>query len=243
MLQDTPSKCFIVEGNIGAGKSTFLSLIKSYLQAQIVYEPLDRWQNVGGHNLFEHFYNDTARWSYTFQSYAFITRVLAQKENAARNTLPLQILERSVYSDRYCFAKNLYELGSMTELEWKLYQEWFGWFVESMSTKPDGFIYLRTDPEICYERLQKRSRAEENTVSLDYIKYLHDKHEEWLVHKRGLTPALEQTPVLILDCNDEFETVVDVQKKHMQEIVSFLETNFNIPAQISKASGALLKGV
>lgn len=236
MLSDSYQKCFIVEGNIGAGKSTFLGLIRSYLHAQIVYEPLDRWQNIGGHNLFEHFYTDPKRWSYTFQSYAFITRVLAQKEGAVRNTTPLQILERSVYSDRYCFAKNLFELGLMSELEWKLYQEWFAWFVESMSTKPDGFIYLRTDPEICYERLLKRSRAEENTISLDYLKRLHEKHEDWLVYRKGISQSLEQTPVLILDCNDEFETSDAVQKKHMDDIIAFLETNFNIPAHVSSAS-------
>ncbi|MES1224467.1 MAG: deoxynucleoside kinase, partial [Bacteroidota bacterium] len=36
----------IVEGNIGAGKSTFLKMIDTYLDTQIVYEPHEQWQNV-----------------------------------------------------------------------------------------------------------------------------------------------------------------------------------------------------
>ena len=40
------SKAIIVEGNIGAGKSTFLRLINDLLDVQVVYEPHEQWQNV-----------------------------------------------------------------------------------------------------------------------------------------------------------------------------------------------------
>ncbi len=43
-----PSQTFIIEGNIGAGKSTFVSLIKKELDVHVVYEPHDQWQMVGG---------------------------------------------------------------------------------------------------------------------------------------------------------------------------------------------------
>ena len=102
-------RCFIVEGNIGAGKSTFLKMLKQYLNVQIVLEPHEKWQNIGdGHNLLDQFYNDPKRWAYTFQSYAFVSRVVAQQEHAKVNPFSMQILERSVFSDRYCFARNCY---------------------------------------------------------------------------------------------------------------------------------------
>ena len=115
-------KCLIVEGNIGAGKSTFLKILNDYLNVQLVYEPHSKWQDVGGSgNLLDNFYSDPARWAYTFQSYAFITRVLEQKNMAEQSPFPVQILERSVYSDRYCFAKNCHEMGTISDLEWQLY--------------------------------------------------------------------------------------------------------------------------
>src|SRR5579859_35985 len=159
----------ILEGNVGAGKSTFLKILGSYLDIKPIFEPHQKWQDVQGENLLERFYNDTSRWAYTFQTYAFVTRVLEQEAQARNFPGAVQVLERSVYSDRYCFAKNCYEMGVMSGLEWKLYQEWFAWLVDNYTPRPTGFIYLRTKPEICYARMQRRNRSEESTVPLDYL--------------------------------------------------------------------------
>ncbi|MGC2310920.1 MAG: deoxynucleoside kinase [Candidatus Babeliaceae bacterium] len=210
-----------LEGNIGAGKSTFLKLIGNYLHAQLVFEPHQQWQNINGENILQNFYNDMPRWAYTFQSYAFVTRIVSQQKQAALNTLPLQFAERSVYADRYCFAQNCFELGLMTLLEWNLYKEWFSWLVHTYTQYPSGFIYLRTDPDTCYKRLLKRNRAEEKNITLDYLKLLHNKHEDWLIHKKGLELDFAQIPVLVLDCNEDFEYDQAVQKKHMEQIADF----------------------
>jgi deoxyadenosine/deoxycytidine kinase len=232
-LANRSYKCLVVEGNIGAGKSTFLKSIASILHAQLVYEPHQQWQSVGGENLLNCFYKDTKRWAYSFQSYAFITRVMAQERQGIINTRPLQILERSVYSDRYCFAKNCFQMGLMTQLEWNMYQEWFEWLMGSHAVVPDGFIYLRTDPTICYERLLKRNRSEEVGVPLEYLELLHNKHEDWLIHKKDIAPYLQNIPVLALSCNDDFEYDEALQKKHATAIAQFVEQQFNIPFQAS----------
>ncbi len=214
-----------IEGNIGAGKSTFLKLIEQWLDTQVVFEPHAKWQEVGGENLLDKFYKDTTRWAYTFQTYAFVTRVVEQEANARNSTHLVQIMERSVYSDRYCFAKNCFEMGTMNSLEWKLYQEWFSWLVDLFIVKPKGFIYLKTDPEICYKRMVKRNRSEENTVSLDYLKMIHQKHEKWLVDNHEIEDTLKKVPVLVLECNEDFENNVKMQEKHMKKISDF----FGVP--------------
>ena len=215
-------KCFIVEGNVGAGKSTFLSVLKDHMSAQVVYEPHHKWQKVGDSgNLLEKFYKDTPRWAYTFQSYAFITRILEQKQMAEKSDSPIQILERSVHSDRYCFAKNCHEMGTMSDLEWELYKGWFSWLAEGYAVVPDGFIYLKTSPETCYKRLLKRNRKEESLVPLSYLEKLSSKHEEWLVQKSGVEKYLMDIPVLVLECDEEFEGNIEMQKKHVDSIVSF----------------------
>jgi deoxyadenosine/deoxycytidine kinase len=217
---------FIVEGNIGAGKSTFLKLIKDRLPVQIVYEPHKKWQSVqGGDNLLDKFYQDTKRWAYTFQSYAFVTRILEQQESAKRNKHGIQVLERSVYSDRYCFAKNCFEMGTISQLEWNLYQEWFEWLVTSYAPRPTGFIYLRTDPQVCFNRLKKRARHEESAVPLSYLASLNDKHEDWLIKKKDIASYLHDVPVLVLDCNTDFEKSEQEMEKHLQEIAAFM----NVP--------------
>ena len=215
---------FVVDGNIGAGKTTFLRILAQHLHAHVVYEPTDKWQKiVGTENLLENFYRDTPRWAYTFQSYAFVTRILEQEAHAMQYTEPIQILERSVFSDRYCFAKNCYELGFMTELEWKLYQDWFSWLVDNYVIRPNGFIYLRVDPTICYQRIAKRNRHEESGVSLDYLELLHQKHEDWLINKIDVAPYVKNIPVLVLDCNQDFEGSISEQEKHMEVVSNFVD--------------------
>ena len=216
---------FVIEGNIGAGKSTFLRLLKEKLGIDVIYEPTDKWQRKDKEgNLLDLFYKDTQRWAYTFQSYAFITRIQAQMEHemSTTSTQP-QVYERSVYCDRYAFAKNCFELGTMSELEWTIYKEWFGWLVESYTRKPSGFVYLQTSPQTCFERIKKRSRCEESDIPLSYLEALHARHEEWLIEKREVLPSLMDTPVLVLDCNQEFETHPEVQASHLAKMRDFVD--------------------
>ncbi len=224
-------KYLVVEGNIGAGKSTFLTMLKKYLNVHIVYEPCEQWQNVGGENLLAAFYKDTPRWAYTFQTYAFITRILAQEAASVVRDHKIQVLERSVYSDRFCFAKNCYESGLMSSLEWKLYTEWFAWLTEKYVPIPSAFIYLQTDPEICYKRLLKRNRTEENLVPLEYIQKIHEKHESWLIDKQfdsGIN--LRDVPVLVLSCNNDFEKDEQEQERLIEKIIVFCKEMFDMPA-------------
>lgn len=89
-----------VEGNIGAGKSTFLDLFRDdddEDRADLLYERVDKWRNAcgKGHNLLGRLYKDAPRWNYLFQSYTQLC-VVKQLEEATRK--PLRILERSLLS-------------------------------------------------------------------------------------------------------------------------------------------------
>lgn len=210
----------IIEGNIGAGKSTFVRMLQDRLIIDPIFEPHERWQDIGtGDNLLEKFYSDTARWAYTFQTYAFVTRVLEQEKSQQLCASGVQVLERSVYSDRYCFAQNCFEMGVMQPLEWKLYCDWFSWLVEGYTTRPTGFVYLQTDPNVCFARLKKRARYEEAAVPLDYLVRLHEKHERWLIHKDGVADYLKNVPVLTLSCDEDFEHNGQQFEQHVKALV------------------------
>ena len=68
-----------IEGNIGSGKSTILKIIReSFPELAILDEPLTEWQNVGENkdiNLLGLYYQDPKRWGFTFQIYAFMSRI------------------------------------------------------------------------------------------------------------------------------------------------------------------------
>jgi deoxyadenosine/deoxycytidine kinase len=183
-----------VEGNIGAGKSTFLDVLSDgSLELQdiieIVPEPVEEWQKVemtsGANdtqnvNLLDQFYKDPKKYAYAFQHYVLLTRM--QKDRDARSSAkPLQILERSIFSDRMVFVRAMHEAGFLGDLELSIYDSWFSMQIgQDRALTPDGFIYLKARPETCIKRLRHRNRSEEAGVDEKYLENLHDKHESWL---------------------------------------------------------------
>lgn len=166
-----------VEGNIGVGKSTFLNLLNAN-GVETLQEPVETWTSVtndNGKNILEEFYADPVRHSYTFQSIAFRSRV-SGLSSVSKNC----IVERSVFTDRMVFAQVAREAGNISNIEWNDYVSWFDFIVDVKNIKPAGFIYLRASPETCVERIKKRSRPGEETIPIEYIKRIHDKHDLWL---------------------------------------------------------------
>ena len=211
---------FFIEGNIGSGKSTLIE----YLQTQSKYnekkikilkEPVDEWKNfkdrITGKNVLDYFYKDPERWGYLFQMNAFITRSKLIDKYKLTNTI---LMERSVYSDRYVFAKNCYEKGLITSIEWDTYINWFEWLSDMLELSGDAYIYLRTSPQKSYERIIKRNREEEAQISLEYISEIHEKHELWLNKK--------QDNILILD--GDIENSQERLENFSTKILEFMET-------------------
>lgn len=233
-------KIIFLEGNIGVGKSTFLAILGQRFDFDIIFEPTDKWQQVSTEgNLLDLFYKDTKRWAYTFQSYAFISRIKTHlDQNKKISTRSLQIFERSVYCDRFCFAKNCFENGLMSELEWNIYKEWFSWIVPTYAPEPSGFIYLRALPDVCYQRLKKRNRTEESTVSLAYLNTLHTKHDDWLIHKKETLNFLSTPPVLTLDCNYDFEHNKVQQANILNQVDIFIQ-NLKTSSYLTKKQNSL----
>ena len=116
-------------------------------------------------------------------------------------------------------------MGTLSSLEWGLYQECFDWLVLNFSHKTSGFIYLKTTPEKCFERLKKRNRTEEAAVPFDYLQNLHEKHEQWLIGKQDVAHYLRDIPVLVLEVDNEFEQDPVSLKKLQDKIVSFMTTH------------------
>ncbi len=196
---------YVIEGNIGSGKSTLCRMLKEAMkdEAEVIFEPVDKWRstvdNDSGMNILGNFYVDQNRWAYSFQSYTFLTRMEDVMKKQDKN---IRFVERSIYTDKWVFAKSLYETGKMNSLEWNMYCRWFDWLSEECFEKvnrPSGFIYIRANPETSYQRMLKRERSEEKCVPLEYLKVVSDYHDEWLCNS-------EQEDVLVIDVDQDFES-------------------------------------
>ena len=205
-----------LEGNIGAGKSSFLQILADHLDCKVIFEPHNRWQGLNGEgNLLDLFYKNPKRWAYTFETYTLLTRLLDHQIHVHDQPTGFVISERSPYSGRHCFAANTHAQGYLTDLEWEVYQSLCNHLFEEHVAKPSGIIYLRTDPKVCYERLHIRNRSEEASLPLSYLEQIHTQHENWLLNNP------QNIPVLILDGNLPYLHETNSKNKLLNSVRSF----------------------
>lgn len=207
-----------IDGNIGAGKSTFLNTLRNeHPEWHFIDEPVDSWlhfKNEKGESLLEVFYKDRKRWSYTFQNCAFMTRVRAitkaikdwkddcvlHPELAKQNIF---VTERCIETDFNVFAKMLHDDGSLDKMEWDLYRQWYRLLsMNSEGCIVNGIVYVQCSPEKCRERIGIRSREGEDGISIDYLYQLHKYHEDWISNT--------SMPVLVMN-TEEDDKVYDMK--------------------------------
>lgn len=180
-----------IEGNVGAGKTTFLQLIEKsgFFENQFptekiayVYEPVSEWMEYKDStekDILTYFYEDQEKYGFSFQWYVFMTRIKAI-ETAIDAGATMLFVERSIFTDRNVFMKTLFEKGKLQEIEHKMYMDWFDWISVKFLKYSFKFVYLFLSTEKCYERIKERSRDAENIIEYDYLDLLNKKHDEWL---------------------------------------------------------------
>ncbi|XP_037950479.1 deoxynucleoside kinase-like isoform X1 [Teleopsis dalmanni] len=204
----------LIEGNIGSGKTTFLKYFEKYeKEICLMTEPVEKWRNVKGVNLFELMYKEPYRWAMPFQSYVTLTMLKNHTEQTSKR---IKLMERSIYSARYCFVENMYKNKTIDEGMYHVLQEWYEYLDKSVHIQADLIVYLRTSPEIVYERMKKRARSEESCVPLQYLQELHELHENWLIHKYPFT----NSKILILDANLDLEHIGTEYKRSEYSIIN-----------------------
>jgi len=162
----TPPLMIAVEGNIASGKSTFLELLSKQHHVAIFPEPVARWTDVGGTNLFRDMMEDGPRWMHAFQFFSSLTRVEIAYQ-AAKAPASISIMERSLFSERYCFVQMMAEAGSLTQGEFTILNRWFKMLTGrgDPSLELDLIVYIEAEPEVLMQRIRGRGRGGEETLA------------------------------------------------------------------------------
>lgn len=179
----TEQKMILLEGNIGAGKSTLGCAWRASGLFEFIPEPVPVWKQDFAADMLDTFYRDMGRWAFTFQITTLATRVKTRDQVAALTEHPRVLLERSIFTDRYVFALTLRYIGAISEAEWQVYERLWNFVVSHTAARPHAILYLRTPAEVCLERIRCRGRAEESGVSLAYLQQLESLHDAWLLSR------------------------------------------------------------
>lgn len=210
-----------VQGNIGGGKSTLVEYLCLKYRMQnntnicFIQEPVDEWNTVkdsNGKTMLELFYGDQPRYAFGFQMMAYISRLALLKRTLAQG-YDVIVSERSLDTDRYIFAKMLYDDSKIMDVEYQIYLKWFDEFTSDFPK--EHIIYIKTTPEIAHARVEKRARKGE-IIPFEYMKKCHQYHENWI---KTTPPDM----LCIIDGNIDITKQPETFEKWKTQIDDFLQ--------------------
>jgi deoxyadenosine/deoxycytidine kinase len=168
---DTPIKFIAIAGNIGAGKSSLTGLLAKHFGWEAFYESVD------DNPYLSDFYEDMRRWSFNLQIYFLSSRFRHQKQMLGKKERFVQ--DRTIYEDVEIFAKNLHNMGLMSDRDYKNYEALFAEMTHYLRP-PTLLIYIRAQVPTLVRQIQQRGRDYENTIRIEYLERLNRLYEDWI---------------------------------------------------------------
>jgi deoxyadenosine/deoxycytidine kinase len=197
----------VIEGNIGAGKTTLASKIASLFNARLILEKFD------DNPFLPKFYEEPVKYSFPLE-----LSFLAGRYRQLKEELSTGDLFKSFTVADYFFGKSLvFAASTLNTDEFNLYRQIF-YIIYGSIPKPDIFVYLHLKPERLLENIKRRGREYEQNITAEYLQSIQDSYFSFF----------RQNPdnkYLIIDVNNlDFVADEDHYKKLLETIFN---SNYN----------------
>lgn len=160
-----------VAGNIGVGKTTFTQILADKFHLKPYFE------SVIDNPYLSDFYDDMDRWSFHLQIYFLHHRFKTHQAMSLEKRGVVQ--DRTIYEDVEIFARNLYDMGLMSERDWTNYRDLFSIMISYLE-KPQLIVYLRASTDTLLSRIKGRDRHFERSIDPEYLHRLNVAYERWM---------------------------------------------------------------
>ncbi len=179
--KEIPFNFIAIEGNIGAGKTTFATQFAQDFNSKLVLERFEE-------NAFlPKFYEDPKRYAFPLEMSFLADRYQQLSDDLAQYDL----FKTSVISDYYVFKSLIFSKVTLSEEEYSLYKKIFNFMYKDL-VKPDLYIYLYQDIDRLLENIKKRGRSYEQSIKGDYLEQIHEGYMNFIKTQKDLN-------ILILD--------------------------------------------
>jgi deoxyguanosine kinase len=183
----------VIEGNIGAGKTTLATKLSEELNAKLVLEQF------ADNPFLPKFYADRERYSFPLE-----LSFLADRYNQIKKEMLHPELFRSMLIADYYFTKSAIFAGNtLQQDEYRLFRRLFNIVFESLP-KPDLYVYLHVSVDNLLKNIRKRGRDYEQQIDPQYLETIQQGYFDYF-------KQVTQFPVLIIDINgiDFVENIAD----------------------------------
>lgn len=179
-----PYSYIVIEGNIGAGKTTFCEMIHEEYNCRLILEEFD------DNPFLPYFYKDPERYAFTVELFFMTER---------HKQLQQHLLNRDMFADftiaDYTFVKTLlFARKNLEEEEYRLFQKLFGVLNQSFP-KPDLLVYFHRDVDILLSNISQRGRSYEKEIKGEYLLEIQNSYFEYFRN-------ILSFPILIIDINE-----------------------------------------
>ncbi len=176
------NRYIVVEGVIGAGKTSLSRLLTERLQARLLLEEVEE------NPFLKDFYTDRARYAFQTQMHFLFSRYQQQRELRQQD-----LFQEKTVSD-YLFQKDrIFANLNLSDKELSLYEKVVSW-LELEVTRPDVVVYLQAGTDTLLERVAKRGRPFERDMDRDYMQALNEAYNYFFFH-------YSEAPTLIVNTN------------------------------------------
>ncbi len=191
----------VIEGNIGAGKTTLAKMIAEEMNAQLVLEQF------ADNPFLPKFYKDQERYSFPLELSFLADRYYQIKKQVFNPNL----FHSLIVAD-YFFAKSaIFAQNTLKEDEYRLFRQIFDIVFESMP-KPDLYVYLHADTSQLLKNIKLRGRDYEQDISTEYLEKIKNGYFSFF-------KQITSFPVLVIDINHfDFVDNTDNYQKLKQAI-------------------------
>jgi len=174
----------VIEGNIGAGKTTLATRIAEQFNARLILETFE------DNPFLPKFYQDPDKYSFPLE-----LSFLASRYKQLNEELGIPDLFKTFSVADYYFMKSLvFAASTLREDEYNLYRQIF-LIIYSSLPKPDIYVYLHVNPDRLLNNIEKRGRFYEKSITREYLQKIQD----------GYFAFFKQNPenkYLIIDINN-----------------------------------------
>jgi deoxyguanosine kinase len=187
----------VVEGPIGAGKTTLARRLAERFGAQTILEEPEQ------NPFLERFYRDARRFALPTQLFFLFQRINQLRELSQRD-----LFSQSIAADFLLDKDPLFARLTLDDDEMALYQTIFD-SLRPQVPQPDLVIYLQAPAETLIERVRRRGIAMEADMSEAYLRALAESYSRFFYHYDVAPLMIVNTEHLNpVDRDDDLELLV-----------------------------------
>ena len=188
----------VVEGPIGAGKTTLARRLAARLSADVVLEQPEE------NPFLPRFYRDMARYALPTQLFFLFQRVRMLEPLAQPD-----MFARPLVSDFLIDKDPLFARLTLSADELALYQKMYD-ALRPRAPAPDAVIYLQASAPTLVERVRRRAKPYERTMTEEYLALLADSYARFFYHYDGAPLLIVNSENLnFVERDGDFELLVE----------------------------------